>query len=70
MRSGPRWQHGSRLLGAVTGGLDCVLQLDDARWFGRDELMDLYVSGREGGRLSRPDSISRWLIEDWLRDPA
>ena len=36
-------------------------ELEDARWFTRDQLQ-----GAEAGRLPRADSIARRLIEDWL----
>lgn len=41
-------------------------ELDDARWFDHAELMAKYQEGAADGALSRPDSIARWLIEDWL----
>ncbi len=42
----------------------CNDELEDARWFTRDELLAEVASGRLG--LSRPESISRWLIDRWL----
>ena len=39
-------------------------ELDDARWFHRDELRNPAA----GTRLPRPTSISRRLLEDWLAD--
>jgi NAD+ diphosphatase len=40
-------------------------ELEDARWFGADELLAAFASGemKPSPRLS----ISRWLLEDWLR---
>ncbi|WP_028862635.1 NAD(+) diphosphatase [Psychromonas aquimarina] len=47
-------------------------ELDDARWFSRDELNSFAEWGDEsaGFKLSRVDSISRYLIEYWrnMRD--
>ena len=37
-------------------------ELDDARWFHRDDLLD----PGDGMRLPRRDSISRRLVDDWL----
>ena len=37
-------------------------ELDDARWFHRDDLLD----PGDGIRLPRGDSISRRLVDDWL----
>jgi len=42
----------------------CNDELEDARWFGRDELLAEVADGTLG--LSRPESISRWLIDRWL----
>ena len=42
----------------------CNDELEDARWFGRAELRADVAAGKLG--LSRPESISRWLIERWL----
>ena len=42
----------------------CSDELEDARWFTRDELLAEVADGRLG--LSRPESISRWLIDRWL----
>ena len=42
----------------------CNDELEDARWFGRDELVAEVANGAIG--LSRPESISRWLIDRWL----
>ena len=42
----------------------CNDELEDARWFGRDELLAEVANGTVG--LSRPESISRWLIDRWL----
>jgi hypothetical protein len=33
VRSGREWQRAARLTSAVTGGLDCVIGVDDAHWF-------------------------------------
>jgi NAD+ diphosphatase len=45
-------------------------ELEDARWFGRDEVGAALrgESGPEGLLLSPPLSISRWLIERWHAD--
>ena len=45
----------------------CNDELEDARWFGRDEVGAALrgESGPEGLLLSPPLSISRWLIERW-----
>lgn len=43
-------------------------ELQDARWFGREELRDQVASGRV--RLPRPVSIARRLIEEWLESSA
>jgi NAD+ diphosphatase len=40
-------------------------ELEDARWFGADELLALFASGAM--KASPRLSISRWLLEDWLR---
>jgi NAD+ diphosphatase len=40
-------------------------ELEDVRWFDRDEIARYEETGR---RLPRPDSISRWLIEEWLAE--
>ena len=42
----------------------CNDELEDARWFGREELLEDVAAGKLG--LSRPESISRWLIDRWL----
>ncbi len=42
----------------------CNDELEDARWFSRDELLAEVADGTLG--LSRPESISRWLIDRWL----
>jgi NAD+ diphosphatase len=42
-------------------------ELEDARWFTRDEIARVDKSDL---KLSRKDSIARWLIEDWLSDGA
>ena len=38
-------------------------ELEDARWFSRDEIARFETEGR---RLPRPTSIARWLVERWL----
>lgn len=45
----------------------CNDELEDARWFGRDEVGAALrgESGSDGLLLSPPLSISRWLIERW-----
>jgi len=45
-------------------------ELEEAHWFTRDEIADKYLNNPEDGRLSRSDSIARWLIEDWLNETA
>jgi NAD+ diphosphatase len=40
-------------------------ELEDARWFTRDELKD---PERRPVRLPNPDSIARFLIEEWLAE--
>jgi NAD+ diphosphatase len=42
-------------------------ELQEARWFGREELRGQVASGRV--RLPRPVSIARRLIEEWLEAP-
>ncbi len=42
----------------------CNDELEDARWFGRDELLAEVAGGTLG--LSRSESISRWLIDGCL----
>lgn len=46
----------------------CSDELEDARWFGRAELVAAVADGSLG--LSRPESISRWLIDRWLDGSA
>jgi len=41
-------------------------ELEDARWFGADELRARVAAGEM--QLSPRLSISRWLIDDWLAD--
>jgi NAD+ diphosphatase len=41
-------------------------ELEDARWFGADELRERVAAGEMA--LSPRLSISRWLIDDWLVD--
>ena len=38
-------------------------ELEDARWFTREEIARFEGAGRH---LPRPDSIARWLVERWL----
>jgi NAD+ diphosphatase len=38
-------------------------ELEDCGWFGRAELRDFQLQGKN---LPRQDSIARRLIEDWL----
>jgi NAD+ diphosphatase len=40
-------------------------ELEDARWFDRAELRD---ADRRPVRLPNPDSIARFLIEEWLAE--
>ena len=59
---------GNIMLGfhAEAESTDIVIQeseLVEARWFERDEILD---AERNGLRLSRSESISRRLIEDWM----
>jgi NAD+ diphosphatase len=42
-------------------------ELEDARWFTRDDIARVDKSDL---KLSRKDSIARWLIEDWLKEDA
>ena len=42
----------------------CNDELEDARWFTREQLLAEVADGTLG--LSRPESISRWLIDRWL----
>ena len=39
--------------------------LEDARWFDRDELRD---EARRPVRLPGPDSIARYLVDEWLAE--
>lgn len=43
-------------------------ELEEALWFPHSEICALSETAREDRRLSRKDSISRWLIEDWMND--
>lgn len=43
-------------------------ELEDAQWFSLKEICALSAADRDDRRLSRGDSIARWLIEDWMRD--
>ena len=47
-------------------------ELDDARWFNREELLTFGNWGEEseGLKLPRPDSIARFLIDSWINDPS
>ncbi len=40
-------------------------ELEDARWFTREDIGRFQEQGR---RLPRTGSISRWLIEEWLKE--
>jgi NAD+ diphosphatase len=42
----------------------CSDELENARWFTREQIRDEVAAGTLG--LSRPESISRWLIDRWL----
>jgi NAD+ diphosphatase len=42
-------------------------ELQDARWFHRDWLIE-HRGGSDEFRLPRPDSIARRLIEEWLAE--
>jgi NAD+ diphosphatase len=42
----------------------CSDELEDARWFTREQLLGDVANGALG--LSRSESISRWLIDRWL----
>ena len=41
------------------------VELQDARWFTRDEVQNFE---KLGFRLPRPDSIARWLVDTWLAE--
>jgi NAD+ diphosphatase len=43
-------------------------ELEDARWFSRDELHERAAKDAADGKLSRSDSIARWLINDWINE--
>ena len=43
-------------------------ELEEALWFSHSEIRDLSAANRDDRRLSRRDSIARWLIEDWMTD--
>ncbi|MBT3556627.1 MAG: NAD(+) diphosphatase [Rhodospirillales bacterium] len=43
-------------------------ELEDARWFSRDDLHERMRKDAADGKLSRSDSIARWLINDWLNE--
>lgn len=43
-------------------------ELEEALWFSHTEIRDLSEANRDDRRLSRRDSIARWLIEDWMTD--
>lgn len=60
----------SLMLGFRARALGFDIRLDDqelehARWFTRAEILDASASPL---RLSRPDSIARWLLEGWLAE--
>ena len=41
------------------------VELQDARWFTRDQVQNFE---KLGYRLPRPDSIARWLVDTWLAE--
>lgn len=43
-------------------------ELEEALWFSHSEICALSETAREDRRLSRKDSISRWLIDEWMND--
>jgi len=43
-------------------------ELEEALWFSHSEISDLSAADRDDRRLSRRDSIARWLIKDWMTD--
>ena len=43
-------------------------ELEEALWFSLSEIRGLSAADRDDRRLSRRDSIARWLIEDWMHD--
>ena len=45
-------------------------ELDDARWFTREEMRTFGDWGEESDRLKlpRPDSIARFLIDSWMAE--
>ena len=44
-------------------------ELDDAKWFSRADLNTFFEWGSDkpGYKLTRPDSISRYLVEHWRK---
>jgi len=51
---------------ALTGAITVnPRELEDARWFGRDDIARM---GDTGQRLPRADSIALWLIDEWLAE--
>ncbi|MCP5367215.1 MAG: NAD(+) diphosphatase [Hyphomicrobiales bacterium] len=44
---------------------DTIDELEEARWFTRNQLPHMEEMGY---RLPRPDSIARWLIEEWMAE--
>ncbi len=54
---------------AITYDIDVGTdELEDARWFSRDELHERARKDAADGKLSRSDSIARWLINDWMNE--
>lgn len=43
-------------------------ELEEALWFPHSEIVELSQANRNDKRLSRKDSIARWLIEDWMNE--
>jgi len=43
-------------------------ELEEALWFSHAGICALAEADHNDRRLSRKDSIARWLIEDWMRD--
>jgi NAD+ diphosphatase len=44
-------------------------ELEDARWFSHSEITALAQHDSDDLILSRSESIARWLIEDWIKNP-
>ncbi len=43
-------------------------ELEDARWFTREEVMDIQAGLREDFRPLRPGAIAQFLVRNWLAD--